>query len=439
MKIEKAVLGKIQSSRSLFLVWTCRLGSHCDPVHALNLVALRHELWKCKRRAAGLDVMLSEHSRFSEAAADWEWTKLDEGVYQTAQGILQLGWDGPATIMQAAQLGWETALWKAEPRAKDHATLQQNRGMHPVYARHKAWCEAPDSVWSHIAAAQAASHDARVVEPVLGQPTICLCGTASPSRRHITWHCLRRTDTAIRPFRTGAEEGLLVPLARVHIFRQPRSEDFSLQLADALREQRARAPGQLVLCATDGGSDSEVIDGFTFRGAGWGAATSLAAVGQELPGIDQTPGLAETWGLVQAARAAKTVGVPCHFLLDNCNVLSRGQAAARGAITVGSSPAAWKHLKDLLDGTGSQLSWVPAHGRHEDWQPLQGQSAVAWRELNDRADSQASRHAKRALERTRAARQARQQALAWAQRALRLHYSSMQAWWASIGWGQLRA
>ena len=436
LKVERAVLGKILPGRSRFLTWVCRLGAFCDPVHALDLVALRHEQWKCKRRAVGRDMLQHEHSRFSEAATCWGWTKLSDESYGTAQGTLHLAWDGAATIDQAARLGWEASLWKAEPRAQDHATLQQSRGAHPVYARHKAWCEAPDTTWTRIAAAQGAAHDARLVEAVQKQPTWCRCGEASPHRRHITWHCLQRTDTAIRRFTNGAEEGLLVPMARLQVLQQPRSEIYCMELADALRQQRAWKPSELVLCATDGGSTSDVLEGVAFRGGDWGAAAGTTAVGGELPGLDQTPGMAETWGLVQAARAAKAAGVPCHFLLDNRNVLSRGRTAARGIVTVVSSPAAWKHLKELLEGSGSQLSWVPAHGKHEEWQPPAGHCGSAWRQLNDMADREASKHAKRALERSGTARRSRSQALSWAQRALQLHHSSMQAWWNSIGWAQ---
>ena len=97
-------------------------------------------------------------------------------------------------------------------------------------------------------------------------------------------------------------------------------------------------------------------------------------------------------------RAAKAAGVNLHVLIDNRSVANGFWSITQGKLP--NPPFAfmlWQDVHHLAAGMQHTCQWVPAHGRHLDWQPsgIHGISdPIVRRHLNDAADSPASAEAK---------------------------------------------
>ena len=119
-KVERAVLGTVQPGRSRFLVWTAEpaLGPGVCPVFNYDLAAVRHEVWRVRRRLRHpAETGLGDPTpRMREVVASWGWELQGPGVWKTPEGELNLGWDGWTTIWGAARMGWERQLWRQEKR-----------------------------------------------------------------------------------------------------------------------------------------------------------------------------------------------------------------------------------------------------------------------------------------------------------------------------------
>ncbi|CAE8737926.1 unnamed protein product, partial [Polarella glacialis] len=81
--------------------------------------------------------------------------------------------------------------------------------------------------------------------------------------------------------------------------------------------------------------------------------------------------------------------------------------------------SAWAEVRELLALIpGTSVHWVPSHGKHPEWSPLGGHLDRIWRELNDRADGEASRLAERRWAERVSEREAVAGAKDWSHRAL---------------------
>ena len=428
--IERAVTGGIFTSRSRFLTWTARLGRSLDPQFALDFACLRHELWRCKRNAAGRTVPANSPARLHEVCTAWNWQQLSLGRFRTQHGILDLSWDGKAEIARQARIGWETSLWKSEPRAADRATQQASRHAHPCFQGHFDWIHGGGGK-TVLATALAAAYDHRLYEKVLQHPIVCMCGMADPTRRHLAWSCPHfEHPYNLRLPRTGAEEGLLVPLVRLPPLLPDRPAALVVDISNALRAAQS-APGLPVLCATDGGSASlELPTDLSVRRAGYGIAFASFTHGDTVPGVDQTSFAAENWAIYMLSVAARDAAVPVIVAIDNTGTVGCTQKALAGQHLFAHAAALWNAVRTNLP-SGSAVFWVPSHDKKEDWAPPQwlqaeGLTAERVRYLNDQADIKASDHARSALRGLRTYNVAVQCAIEWEHAALRrMHHSAV--------------
>ncbi|CAE8687780.1 unnamed protein product, partial [Polarella glacialis] len=421
--VETAVLGRIMPGRSRFLVWAALLGPQVDPDFMIHMAALRHEQWRARRRAANHQLQQDAATacgRMREVAAKWGWTHLLPGQFDTKTGILELGWDGEATIKSAAARGWEAMLWKQEPRARDDSTTALHSVGHPGLGARKAWLNGDGGVFGpRVEAALGTGRDGRYHSKILGEECFCSCGEVNPGRRHLTWHCGGRTAGMLRMPSNGGEEGLLVVTAPNPGRARARhgAREHSVGLAQALGQESLRLHGAAVLVAADGGSQGKVADE---RVAAWGVALAGHSEGGSVPGMDQTSAAAELWALIELLRAAAAALAPLIVIIDNKGVANRAAALARGLTRVSrAAPQAWAEVRELLALiSGTSVHWVPSHGKHPEWSPPGGHLDRIWRELNDRADGEASRLAERRWAERVSEREAVAGAKDWSRRAL---------------------
>ena len=82
--------------------------------------------------------------------------------------------------------------------------------------------------------------------------------------------------------------------------------------------------------------------------------------------------------------------------------------------------AAWAHVVALMQGREVSVRWVPAHGRHEEWDGPQW-----WRDLNAKADGEANSRAQAARERRREERRSQEKAKEFAGLAIRQQVAAL--------------
>ena len=481
-QVEVAVNEWNHQNRSRYLLWTEDLGPKLDPAHVLDLAALNYERRRAARRATNrvaeahrlktrplaAPPVEGTASRFSEVAAKWGWTKTEnmaEDEWATPEGDLRLTWDSWAVVNALAEEGWRRALWAVEPRA-DHGPLgtctmtkawelDYGETFAPVTAGHACWFKGNYRARQVAFAAAPAGHERA---GVAGRDLECKCGVVNPTRHHLTWECPEAaqelTDLKVTPGpRHSAEERLLVPLAPLppRALRRPLRTKVARLANRIAKLARAQPDGNRrpVLVATDGGSVGKVQ---RWRRAGWGVAISGYREGGRVPGVDQTPGMAERWALWVAVAAVNMAAVPCLIISDNRACVD-GFRATRGGLPPTKAAAYWADLF-ANDNTRwvTSVEWVPAHGRHPTWSPPDGHmsysnaasgappagpmsysydasgaphagpmsdsNAATWRALNDAADIDASSAAKAGFEELEHLRELWAKAQRWEEAAL---------------------
>ncbi len=85
-----------------------------------------------------------------------------------------------------------------------------------------------------------------------------------------------------------------------------------------------------------------------------------------------------------------------------------------------ASPALWARFRDMLAGRAVAFHWVPAHGRHEEWEPPLPHDGRLWRELNDSADQECTAHMLPHRRRWRQRLTNHERATAWCRKALEI-------------------
>ena len=345
----------------------------------------------------------------NEVALRWGWLRTGDFTYNTPAGPLDLETDGRATLRHAAIDGWKAYLLRRdkrcarEGRASELGALQRR----PVTEVHERWA-ATNWQQERIALGAAMDHRSRAwlskKKPTDGTPPeICPCGVPEPTRRHWMWEC----PAAGAPFATSdipteedsIEHSLGVPMLAYTPPSPPIDTSASAVLVRALRQDR-QADGTPILIASDGGVQDPTRP--RYRAGAFGVAMarrdgSLLSFVRWTCGMDQTSFMAELQGAITVLASAAEAQTPIHLIIDN-KAVQRGVAARlRGARPVVQFCG---RLWRIIDGFCEQLplgclcSWVPAHGRHLDWDAGRPPAtAQAWRALNDAADSVASAEA----------------------------------------------
>ena len=80
-------------------------GAKLSPEFGIDWAALRHEIWRARRQAAGI-ITGSRGSRIDEVVAKWGWRRAHNYKYETAMGTLDLGADGEASMKIVAEDAW---------------------------------------------------------------------------------------------------------------------------------------------------------------------------------------------------------------------------------------------------------------------------------------------------------------------------------------------
>ena len=212
--------------------------------------------------------------------------------------------------------------------------------------------------------------------------------------------------------------------------RRGKATDRTRQPHPGVTAMLAKAAGQLQageVCriGSDGAAQGR---SWEERCGAWAVATrcgtqGLIAVGDGLPGLDQSAPTAEAWGVLNVVEAAVAARVQHKVVIvcDNLAVVRRAQARLKGRQRVERfAPTLWsrfdaaaRRLKEL------EVWWVPSHGKYMDsWSPPEGASGEEWRALNNSADEEASAHAERVWAAEGAWRQNKVGAGTWAQEAL---------------------
>mgnify|MGYP007004416440 CR=1 FL=1 len=107
----------VRSTRGAPVSW---FGQRCS-----GLTWIRSLCWTAKGFPNGDEQL---HKRMREVADKWRWQHDGGSRFDTRDGLLDLAWDGTATIKAAARRGWERALWSAEPRAREERTVALQNG-----------------------------------------------------------------------------------------------------------------------------------------------------------------------------------------------------------------------------------------------------------------------------------------------------------------------
>ncbi len=122
--IERAVRGgAIPPERSLYLSSQPDIGTELDSEFRMDYEALQLEKFRVRQVAIGAQqasfAAADAKTRWREVAKKWNWTQVAPGVYDTEDGRMELGWEGPVILKKVAQQAHRRFMLKSEPRAKD--------------------------------------------------------------------------------------------------------------------------------------------------------------------------------------------------------------------------------------------------------------------------------------------------------------------------------
>ena len=457
--VSKAVLGKWRrqielsvmkpvKGRSRFLLWAGLLGPELDPEFQLDFAVFRHELWRLRKGLPArprlsrpvrrrpnpqqpvqpaLRLRVFEPDRLVEVLNKWGWTRVDGSCFQTPLGVLDLAWDGMATIKAAARFGWERALWQTEPRACDDNCKLKYNSHHPCFAEHKVWLRSQRAAHRHsLRTALAAGIDGHIATGATGSVVTCTCGEATPSRQHITWRCPQQQHASVLRYPADdAELRLLIPCVKhpSDCFERNLLHDAG-RVATLLTQAFAQTQAQVTV-ATDGSCIGKV---HALRRAAWSVVVQgCDPVADALPGLDQSAPAAEFYAAAIACKAAADTGVPVHIVSDCLAVTKLAHRARLGHRPPPTRTALWP----LLGST--TLSWVPSHGKQPHWQHGVLDTASV-RKLNELADKAALSACQRRLASPAFSTwlRATKEAEAWERAALHRQYHACEALRATL-------
>jgi ribonuclease HI len=386
-------------------------GPKASPSFQRDYCAVQYEVRRAHRVIYGGDAMAgTSGTRINEIAEKWNWSRTGEFTYETPAGILDMAADGKATILHAAVEGWRRAQWRNDNRG---TTEEEERTMRPLTDIHEDWMSSGSRKRKRVASGAAMDERALPFLKKTGKrngvsadtSTVCMCGAGPPRRRHWMWACPCVGHSNVPPAaepRSEIENGLGVPLVPIAEPHSSRNLDVDNVIVDAITREGRRS-NLPVLLASDGGIIEPTrarlrIGGFgiavaSSSGDAQGIETNYVVQRRGLGGLDQTSYAAELQGAIVALKCAAAARTKVKLIIDNMSVQRGVQARILGhRPRVRYCGALWRSVEKCIDDLvpGCSCDWVPAHGRHLTWTPPAGESAAAWREVNDFADDAAS-------------------------------------------------
>eukprot|EP00438_Fugacium_kawagutii_P005556 Skav232227 [mRNA] locus=scaffold286:290428:295796:- [translate_table: standard] len=360
--IERAMMTPVKS-RSRLLLWACHFGAHLDPEFVMDFSVIRHELWKLSPSAQALRARASSSPRLREVLSKWHWQQVAPQVFATPFGLLNLAWDGLATIRRFAILAWERNLWFFEPRIKG-MDWDSFENKFPVLDTHKTWLAARASHRASLRTALGGAMDGHTLSGQLGCEVACRCGWPSPSRQHLAWRCPLQSSCG--DFDEPANESELRLCVAAVDFPSPlASRDLDRDSLELVQHLRA-CPSRLVA------TDASVIGKWR---ATWGGITFNGVV----PGLDLCSCSAEeVYTACIVARASNLLDIQLDLLTDSQFVTRLWARTLQPCFY--SAP--WRVLKDA----NLRCHWVPSHGKHLHWRHNSLDENLC-RLLNERADN----------------------------------------------------
>ena len=184
-----------------------------------------------------------------------------------------------------------------------------------------------------------------------------------------------------------------------------------VEVCNAFASQEVQFDGR-ILVATDGSSQSC----HSLKRAAWGIATRESCFAFPMKGCDQNIFAAETWAVFQALNAAHVTGITVRILCDSQAVVFTAERVRSDGSLPPWASGIWQAIAFL--SPGSEISWVPAHGRSKGWAPPAGHLAGVRRDYNDRVDAAVQAAVKPGLDSLRAWAREVQDAIAWSSFAL---------------------
>ena len=401
LDVERCVLsGKTWLGRSPALAWCALIDIRMHPLYIILAETLA-----AKGRSIRRDLGRSEPWPRAPDNCPWAldllgWVQVDEGVYDTPDGRLVLGRDGPAATRRAITKGLQLHLLSKDsrghvrqpnnPDAAQRPLVNANprityREYEPFFGAHKKWVQDADYLTKCVALGN--SPDARTMRAAGIADPRCICGVEAPTRRHLAWGCTAQSSLRLAPPRCEVEEGLIVPLVKRAGKSLPDvcpDEDLRVaRIADLL----SQCDG-CCCAACDGGSDKIA--------SVWGVAVrlpdgSVGKVGGPVTRLDSSSYAAELFALLQLLRAAARSATDLRLVIDNAAVAAFFALVCCGKAWLPKQYYAdWREAQQLCVGRAHRVWWIPSHGRVEGWRPTGVQamwgSAEFWRELNRCAD-----------------------------------------------------
>ena len=137
------------------------------------------------------------------------------GVYDTVEGRIELGYEGPTVLRNAAQQAHRRYVLRAEPRAKDADSVKLLAEYDVEEGTRRRWLQAEFGGHRHNVALGAGQVSRYLNDMRPDYPPghiVCQCGVVDPGRVHLTWECPMRTTHHLRDPVAGVERELLQPI-----------------------------------------------------------------------------------------------------------------------------------------------------------------------------------------------------------------------------------
>ena len=491
--IERCLYGKLAPGRNRMVRLAEFSGASMDIGFLLNWEAVRHATWRASHPLHHRSTQPTP--RMLEVCEEWGWHALSATQFETKMGVLDLSWDGAATVRAVAEQAWQAKLLERDPRVVKARGEQAVTGR-PVLSAHGVFAKQPGHSLRRINTALSSDQDGAMLKHTALNPSHqsyckelherytrdgegalnCMCGRPAPTKRHLTWVCENTQDLRgdLGPPQDTLEGEVLVRQVPWH-----RSPDRPGPWTTACKiHEELGDDFNIDLAASDGGAERDATG--TWRG-GWGiclmSGLQSRTFGGPMLGLDGTAMAAECWAAIvilcvlalrPQRQAPASEGPACPagpaplnreeppqqpllpqpsssppevrtssavpLAIDNMNVVRSLQRLRHGSTRLGSYRAScWRTALEATALAPSEAHWIPSHGKRPEWQAPAAGDTERWREANDLADKAATEGLNEAKETARTCAQEWSAATTWANRALGLRMAVVERYYQHIG------
>ena len=412
-QVEAAVWGgPLATGRSALLLWTF-VGVDLHPEFAVVTAVLKREWTRLGSGSTG-----AAGPQVAAALSQVQW-RVRGSLFVTPMGSFDAAEVTAKGFLERLREAWRRVLWERDSKTAGPLGATQV----PLLQPHRRFgC---DGRALKLRVATGAATDGRDLVRLQKQKD-CPCGTAAPSRHHLTFECPCRPWPG--DLRTEQERRLLCAVVDFEPYTFEARDDEETHVGELAATLATLNDG--VLVATDGGAKL-LGEHYNWRAAAWAVVVDGKVFSGLVTGAERTAAAGERTAFRVLCRAASMAQRKVKVLVDNLPIC---QGSARRRDFDREDRELWSFWNEVRAALPFlSVAWIPSHGKRKEWRPPEGwPSAGQCRKLNEDADEAATKQLDRLQGWWQQLKANVTVAEDWTWRALNAQLAATQAWHDSM-------